>query len=476
MSLWSYLVNAEHAIERALGLHPPPDLTDVGSSASAPLAGPAILPRAGNATTAERIRELDANVQKFWTEVTGKPGPMPTAARHLFSAHAGLESTWGGGWKDKSTEGKGDMRGSHNYGARQCGAHDSGGASWDCREYGDTTPNADGTSTPIPAKFRYYKDGEGRSAAENGAYYFLRDLVKTWPVLAELEAGDVAAYAHRLGPDKANGGLYYYGGFGKNFAEREANYVKGLASRLPEVVAALGHDRVYAIVRAPDPPLAGASDGFDPVTWIEIDAPGGYRVWTNAEPLARGGVPVPMSFAQLLSAARSLNAIPLTRQLSDARWAAATDRRVVNPVPSKDGAHFNDPVQNAAFAAAYGPLGTVLRDGGHKEMVLEGQAPTRDLKSTGPGSMVFYGWRKPDGSTWQKGIKSDHDRDWIEYDSLGSIVRRDATKGGVPVDLLAEVAAGSPIGGPVAPHLVTELGGLSPLAGIDLGNIRVGGA
>ena len=37
---------------------------------------------------------------------------------------------WGLGWTDKTAHGAGDMRGSNNYGARQCGAHDTGAASW----------------------------------------------------------------------------------------------------------------------------------------------------------------------------------------------------------------------------------------------------------------------------------------------------------------------------------------------------------
>jgi hypothetical protein len=247
--IWDAVVRLEHRAERALGLHPPPE---VGKALAEVAANP------GTAARAERIRGIAVNLTRYWPELSGKSGAMPPQALELALAQAGLESTWGAGWSDKTASGAGDMRGSNNYGARQCGSHDTGGASWHCVPYGDTTPNADGTSTPIAASFRYYQDGEGRSAAENGAYYFLKDLTHQWPVTAELESGSVKAYAHRLGPDKANGGLYYYGGFGKNFAEREANYAKAITRFLPEVAAALGHARVMATVDN-DPPLAGAN-------------------------------------------------------------------------------------------------------------------------------------------------------------------------------------------------------------------------
>lgn len=471
------LVRAEHHLEVMIGIRHDEDTVDATDGrGGAPLTppGPALAPKPGNPQAAERIRELGGNLAKFWTEVTGRSDAMPPQALELAVAQAGLESSYGAGWKDKTAEGKGDMRGSHNYGARQCGGSDSGGAAWDCREYGDTTPNADGTSTPVPAKFRFYRDAEGRTAAENGAYYFLRDLTKTWPVLNELISGDVAAYAHRLGPDKANGGLYYYAGFGKTFAERERNYAKAIAARLPEVAAALGHDRVYATPPGTDPAIAGIGSAtptpaLDPVTWVQIDAPGGYRIWTSAEPLSSGGVRVPLSFAQAIAAARDMNSVLTTRPLSDARWAQASDKRVTNPVPSKDGAHFNDPSQNAAFAATLGPVGTVLRHGGWKDTILD---PLKPLVPSGPNSMAFYGWRKADGSTWQRGVSSDHNRDWIEYDSLHPVFRRDATLNGLPVDLLDEIARpGSPlVQAPVAPFLIEELRGSgsgTPVASAD---------
>jgi hypothetical protein len=483
-SAWQALIRAEHHAERLIGLHPPADPMPDTSSPAAPApspsaAGPSLLPKPGDPARAERIRALAVNLARYWPELTGETEPMPPQALELVLGQAGLESTFGAGWSDHTAKGGGDMRGSNNFGARQCG-QSGPGAAWTCVEYGDTSPNADGTSTPYAVTFRYFRDAEGRSAAENGAYYFLRDLVKTWPVVPQLKAGDIGAYVKRLGPDKANGGLYYYGGFGKTFADREANYGKAITRFLPEIAAALGYDRVHAIpmgaspVPVADPPMAGEGDAFDPVTWIQIDAPGGYRVWTTAEALSVNGTRRPMSFDQEIVAARNLNALPLTAPISDARWAQAQAKTITSPVPSKDGVHYNDAAQNAAFAAQLGPVGTVLRDGAHKEMIL---GP--NLKPTGPGSMLFYGWRKADGSTVQKGISSDHDRNWIEYDSFVNLVRRDATDPqGNPVDLLDVLSAGgSPLmAGKLPAFLDAQLRGDSgaglsashPLAGLGL--------
>jgi hypothetical protein len=469
--IWDAFVRLEHRAERALGLHPPPDPgAGVSRGGDTGAAGASVAAHPGTPERAERIRGIAANLSRYWPELSGKSGAMPPQALELALAQAGLESSWGAGWTDKTASGAGDMRGSNNYGGRHCGAQGAG-AAWRCVEYDDTKPNDDGTSTPFKVTMRFFVDGEGRSAAENGAYYFLKDLTHQWPVTAELESGSVKAYAHRLGPDKANGGLYYYGGFGKNFAEREANYAKAITRFLPEVAAALGHPHVMATIDN-DPPLAGAADAatFDPVTWVEIDAPGGYRIKTNAEPLAMGGVPVAMSFEQLIAAAKSLGALPITAPISDARWAAAKNKTIVNPIADPRGAlDVNTPagkVQAATFAARYGALGTALRDGGHKEMVL-----ARNLTPSGPNSMIFYGWRLPGGKTIQKGQRSDHNRQWIEYDSYASLVRRDATKNGETIDLfdelqkegpLAAPPANGPDGRPLPPlpaFIVGELGG-----------------
>jgi hypothetical protein len=234
-----------------------------------------------------------------------------------------------------------------------------------------------------------------------------------------------------------------------------------------------------------DPPLGAASAAnFDPVTWVEVPAPGGYRVKVTGDVLRRGGVPVPMSFRDSVSAARALNAIPPTRALSDAALAAAkrAGSAVVMPVanspdPGRPGAH---PVgtdlgdqQAAAYAAAYPaplPAGSgVLRYGGHKDMVLDpsgqpGPSGGRsELRESGPGSMVLYGGLRADGSPWQRGVKSDHDDRWRDYSQPVQLFHRDAVgPSGEPADLLALVAAGGPLGGPLPGWLAARLGGGAP--------------
>jgi hypothetical protein len=274
-SLWSALIRAEHRFERALGLHPAPDEADgeeAGTSSGSSGATVELVPRAGNPATAERIRRLGELLQRFWPELSGESSPMPPQALELALAQAGLETVYGGGWSDKTAKGQGDMRGSNNYGARQCSPRDEGAGPWHCVAYGDSRPPKDAEraagqtdNIAIPATFRFFDAGLGRTAEENGAYYFLRDLLKVWPVKAELMAGDAGRYAHRLGPDKANGGLYYFGGFGTSMAEREGSYVKAIASRLPEVAAGLGHDKVHATV-----PVLGEGRFYMPTSDVRI--------------------------------------------------------------------------------------------------------------------------------------------------------------------------------------------------------------
>ena len=222
-----------------------------------------------------------------------------------------------------------------------------------------------------------------------------------------------------------------------------------------------------------DSRIAGAPT-FDPTTldaptWAWVDCPGGYRVQTNAEPLSRGGVPVPMSFRQEIAACVALRAVPLTAPIEDARLAQAHVRTVVPNVPSPDGAHMVGTAKGddeaRRFAGWYGPLGTVLRAGGSKSMLAErdrrqaGVAP--DLAPLGKErGMAFYGWLRPDGSMVEKGRGDRHDADWIEYGQYAYVTLRAATKDGEPVDLLAELARGCPLGGPLAPWVVAALGGV----------------
>lgn len=245
-----------------------------------------------------------------------------------------------------------------------------------------------------------------------------------------------------------------------------ATLTRAATGKARKVLGWLDIDRALA---AADPPMAGAPDlpTFDPVTWVPINV-AGYQLQRSAEPLSVNGIRRPISFGQHLAAARALDALPLTREISRASWNQAADKRLVNPIYSPDGAHYNDPKQNAVFAAQLGPVGTVLRDGAWKEMVL-----ASFLKPTGPGSMNFYGWHMPPAGEKieQKGDGSPHDRNWIEYDSFGSLMKRDAIDPqGMPVDLLALLAAGSSplMTGQLPAFLVDELGGLDVPTGAGI--------
>jgi len=147
------------------------------------------------------------------------------------------------------------MVGSGNLGARQCGTGDKGGPAWDCVPYGDSRPAtaaelAAGKPAQIsfPVDFRYYKAGQiggkQRSKDDAAAYDFVTSIVKQWPARAELESGDVLAYAEKQYKN------HYYGGFGATPAERIAGYAKAIADHLPAIAHALGHDKVHAFAPA----------------------------------------------------------------------------------------------------------------------------------------------------------------------------------------------------------------------------------
>lgn len=290
---WAYLVNLEHAAERALGLTgTPPDVTagegppatvPGGASGTAPSGptGSTVAARAGKPETAAAVRALGADVSRYWPELTGEP--IQPQELELVLALSGLETTWGRGWTDRTDKGAGDGRNSNNFGARQ---DNKPGPSWRLFAYGDTRPPTPAEvaagqvkNVPMPGvTFRYFIPGEGRSAAENGAYYFVKDLISVWNARRALRTGSARAFAHRLGPDRQNtlggaeGGLGYYGGFGTTLEQREGGYANALGSRLPEVVAALGYERSHATVGAALGSYSNTASG-DP-NLAGVEAPG----------------------------------------------------------------------------------------------------------------------------------------------------------------------------------------------------------
>lgn len=238
------------------------------------------LPVPSSDAAAKRIPAVAERFRRLWPEVTGESGSMPEAALEIALAQAWLESGiaeagGGGWWKDKTAEGQGNMVGSGNLGARQCGKTDTGGDYYTCVPYGDSSPNADGTQTLIPASFRYYQagtvGGKSRNAGDAAAYDFLHTITKQFPALAELKSGSVLDYCIRQGPkyksdDKPNqtvfgrpylGGNYYYGGFGATMQERVGSYGRAIISHLPAIAAALGHKKIHACI-APELLTAGA--------------------------------------------------------------------------------------------------------------------------------------------------------------------------------------------------------------------------
>lgn len=269
-------------------------------------ANPAI--RAGSSDEAGRIQRVAARFRRIWPELTGDV-EIPKAALEIALAQAALESGiaeagGGGWWKDKSASGGGDMRGSGNLGARQCGANDEGGDYYTCVEYGDSRPNPDGTQTFFPAKFRYYKagtcGGKQRDAGDCAAWDFLYSITRQWPAITELRSGDVLAYSMRQGPkyrggDPPNqkvfgreykGGNGYYGGFGATMEERVGGYVRAIASHLPTIAHALGHDRIYACI---PPEVAGGGKAHAAVSGIS-DLGSAYQALDSIGALARARV------------------------------------------------------------------------------------------------------------------------------------------------------------------------------------------
>jgi hypothetical protein len=246
----------------------------------------------------------------------------------------------------------------------------------------------------------------------------------------------------------------------------------GTAAKVKAQVAA---DR--AAREKEDPKVGNVSNfaGFDPFSYVEIQAPGGYRVRVAGDVLRIGGAPVPQSLSSAIAASVALAAIPPTRALSAAALAAAraAGTAVVMPVvpspdPGQPGAHPASTSLGAEqvrrYAAAYPtqlpPGSGAVRYGGHKDMILDPSGQGGELRQSGPGSMVLYGGLKADGGLWQSGESSHHDDKWKDYSQAFQPFLRDAIgPDGQPVDLLDVVAAGGPLGGPLPAWIVARLRG-----------------
>lgn len=193
----------------------------------------------------------------------------------------------------------------------------------------------------------------------------------------------------------------------------------------------------------------------DNVTWVPLSL-GGYQLSVSAEPLSVRGLRLPVSFEEQLAIAASIKALPVTREISNARWAFAERRMTAKPAGGP--ALKNDVAQVLEQNRRLGPVGTTLADGGWKEWVAPAGMPE--------GRGAQYGFRREDGSTWQAGLGWPHEATWKDYSNTPTLVlRRALGPDGQTVDLLDVLASGA-LGGPLPAWVVQRLGGgaLAPVA------------
>ncbi len=203
-----------------------PKTTTRGAALPGSSANP--LPVPSSDGPAKRIPAVAERLQRLWSEATGDASPMPPAALEIALSQAWLESgvadpVAGGWWKAP-------MTGSGNLGARQCNKGESGGKGFRCERW--TDHHADGSA--YETGFRYYEDADGRPAADWAALDFLK-TIKQFNGYSAIKDGDVAAYAKAL-----RAGHY--------FEAPEGDYARAIASHLPAVAAALGHDKIAAVI------------------------------------------------------------------------------------------------------------------------------------------------------------------------------------------------------------------------------------
>lgn len=196
----------------------------------APLPGAASnpLPVPSSEAPAKRIPAIAERLQRLWPEAMGDASPMPPAALEIALAQAWLESgiadpVAGGWWKAPMTA-------SGNLGARQCGKGETSGKGFRCERW--TDHHADGS--PYETGFRFYEDADGRPAADWAALDFLK-TIRQFNGYPAILSGDVATYAKAL-----RAGHY--------FEAPEGDYARAIASHLPAVAAALGHQKIAAII------------------------------------------------------------------------------------------------------------------------------------------------------------------------------------------------------------------------------------
>lgn len=201
-------------------------------------------------------------------------------------SRSGLADVGGGGWW------RGKMAGSGNLGAVSADGEESFATSVDY-----PVPGAP------PVRLRFYRAGNiggaERSAEDVAAFDFLRTITQ-WPALDELRAGDVLGYAAKQGD------------FGTTIEERVANG-RAIASHLPAVAAALGHERIHARIapelifgedrpRAVSGPCCGEAEEPDDVSGCCATPEVSYPE-EDMDVLEGVGVTVAVAFASAIAAA-----------------------------------------------------------------------------------------------------------------------------------------------------------------------------
>lgn len=145
-------------------------------------------------------------VLEAFEKVFGRRPSLPEA--QVLQGVAWLETNYGRGWK-------GDGKNSNNWGAIQRGKPPCDPAN--SFLYTDTSPNADGTSTPYSICFRKY------ATAEEGARDLAIIVYRSRPsVLTAAATGDLFSVSAALHATR------YYEGFGKTVGDRISNHHKAL--------------------------------------------------------------------------------------------------------------------------------------------------------------------------------------------------------------------------------------------------------
>jgi len=170
----------------------------------------------------ERIVHLRDLFRRVWTEGTGMGAPSKASLQVVLGV-SGVE-----GWGQWS----GEMAGSNNFGGLQVPAAMQPGGDG-VTYYGVPHVDHHYDGTEYTTYFKFFTDGGGRTAEENGAIAFLRELTRRGggKVSAAIKAGsayDTAEAMHDSG---------YYEGFPPDPVQ---NYADGIVKRATEAASALG--------------------------------------------------------------------------------------------------------------------------------------------------------------------------------------------------------------------------------------------